>query len=303
MTNDAKLTMGPVLFNWSAETWRDFYFRIADEAEVDSVCVGEVVCSKRQPFFAPHLAAVIERLERGGKEVAISVLSLIMAPRELKDLRAVAEDSTLYVEANDMAAVSLLKDRTFAVGPMINVYNEGTLQALERMGANRISLPGELPRESLTVLAEAATTAELEVQVFGRLPLAISARCYHARHRGLSKDSCQYACAVDPDGMSLETLDGEEFLAVNGTQTLSHSAVNLIAELVDLQALGINRFRLSPHQIDMVAVAQTFRDVLRGSKDWQEADEDLQDLAPELPFANGFFHGVAGKDLVAPMVE
>ncbi len=36
----ASLTLGPVLFNWPAETWRDFYFRIADEAPVDIVYLG-----------------------------------------------------------------------------------------------------------------------------------------------------------------------------------------------------------------------------------------------------------------------
>ncbi|HUI94161.1 MAG TPA: U32 family peptidase, partial [Xanthobacteraceae bacterium] len=44
MTQRARLalTLGPVLFNWPADRWRDFYVRIADEAPVDRVCVGEV---------------------------------------------------------------------------------------------------------------------------------------------------------------------------------------------------------------------------------------------------------------------
>ncbi len=41
----ATLSLGPVLFNWDAEDKRDFYFRIADEALLDAVYVGEVVCS------------------------------------------------------------------------------------------------------------------------------------------------------------------------------------------------------------------------------------------------------------------
>ena len=44
------LTLGPVLFNWPVGRWVDFYARVADEAPVDRVCLGEVVCSKRQPF-------------------------------------------------------------------------------------------------------------------------------------------------------------------------------------------------------------------------------------------------------------
>ncbi|MET3221923.1 hypothetical protein ABIF35_002710 [Bradyrhizobium japonicum] len=27
-----QLSLGPVLYNWAPERWRDFYFRIADEA-------------------------------------------------------------------------------------------------------------------------------------------------------------------------------------------------------------------------------------------------------------------------------
>ena len=40
----SELTLGPVLFNWNPERWRDFYFRIADEAPVASVYLGEVIC-------------------------------------------------------------------------------------------------------------------------------------------------------------------------------------------------------------------------------------------------------------------
>ena len=41
------LTLGPLQFNWSAEAFYDFYARIADEAPVDKVVIGELVCSKR----------------------------------------------------------------------------------------------------------------------------------------------------------------------------------------------------------------------------------------------------------------
>ena len=48
------VTLGPVLFNWDPETWRDFYFRIADETPVATVYIGETVCSKRAPLIEPH---------------------------------------------------------------------------------------------------------------------------------------------------------------------------------------------------------------------------------------------------------
>ena len=71
-----ELTLGPVLFNWAPEVWRDFYFRIADEAPIETVIVGEVVCSKRTSFFAEALPQVIARLVSAGKEVLLSSLAL-----------------------------------------------------------------------------------------------------------------------------------------------------------------------------------------------------------------------------------
>ncbi len=298
---EAKLTLGPVLFNWAPETWRDFYFRIADEAPVDSVCLGEVVCSKRRPFFEPYLADVVERLERTGKEVVFSTLALIMDERELAHVRAIAATKGLYVEANDISAAALLAGRPHAIGPFINVYNEATLAYLVERGATRVCLPVELPAESLAALA-ASSDAELEVQVFGRLPLAISARCYHARSRGLLKNNCQFVCDQDPDGMDVETLDGVPFLAINGPQILSSTYGNLWGELKALKEMGIRRFRLSPHNTDMVQVARLFRDGLDG-RDPPQAEERLAELVNGAAFSNGFFHGVAGWAPVAKLAE
>lgn len=222
-----RLTLGPVLFNWKPEHLRDFYFRMADEADVDTVCVGEVVCSKRSPFFAPFIPEVVARLAAAGKEVVLSSLALIMTERELKDARELAGAEGWLVEANDISVASLLAPKPFAVGPLVNVYNEGTLAYLESLGAIRVCLPAELPAEIIATLAKSAKS-EIEVQAFGRLPLAISARCYHARSRNLAKDGCQYVCAEDADGMAVDTLDDEPFLAVNGTQTMSYHYLSLV---------------------------------------------------------------------------
>jgi collagenase-like PrtC family protease len=289
----AKLTLGPVLFHWPPETLRDFYFRIADEAPVDSVCLGEVICAKRMPFFEPQVPAIVERLEKAGKEVVHSSLALVMNERERKATRELVAAEGFFVEANDMAAAALLAGRPHAIGPYVNVYNEGTLDFLARRGAVRVCLPVELPAPSLAALA-GVPGVELEVQVFGRLPLALSARCYHARSHGRNKDSCQYVCGEDPDGMVVETIDGQPFLAVNGIQSLSYTFGNLIGELAALSAMGIGRFRLSPHDTDMVAVASRFRDVIDGRAEPGAALEDLAALVPQGSFSNGFYHGIEG---------
>jgi len=294
----AKLSLGPVLFNWDAKVKRDFYFHIADEAPFDTVYLGEVVCSKRTPFFEPFLPEVIERLRRGGKEVVLSTLALIMSERELDSVRALAGNGELTIEANDMAAVSLLAGSDHVIGPFVNVYNEGSLEFLENQGARRVSLPWELPSRSLSALASFATR-ELEVQAFGRAPLAISARCYHARSHGLHKDGCQFVCIQDPDGMEVQTLDGKSFLSVNGPQTLSHSVFNLISELEEMRAMGIDAFRLWPHMIDMARVAEVFRDVLDGAETADEGQRRLDGLVDFAPFSNGFYYGQEGAALVS----
>lgn len=288
-----RLTLGPVLFNWKPEKLRDFYFRVADEADVDAVCVGEVVCSKRMPFFAPHLPEVIARLAAAGKEVVLSSLALIMNERELNDARDLAGTEGWLIEANDMSVAAMMDGRPFAVGPLVNVYNEGTLAYLESLGAIRVCLPAELPAPVIATLAR-TSNCEIEVQAFGRLPLAISARCYHARSRNLAKDGCQYVCAEDPDGMAVETLDDQAFLAVNGTQTMSYHYLDLLADLDGLRAAGVRSFRLWPQTADMVAVAALFRSALSGTVGHDEAARRLEDLCPDAEFANGYIHGREG---------
>lgn len=291
------LSLGPVLFAWPADAWRDFYFRIADEADVDTVHVGEVVCSKRAPIHARHLDAVIDRLRRAGKEVVASSLALIMSETELDAARDLAARDDILVEANDIAVVALLAGRPHVIGPYVNVYNEGTLAWLAGRGAVRVCAPFELPAESLAALA-ADSPVELEVQVLGRLPLALSARCYAARAREVAKDDCRLVCREDGDGLLVETLDGDPFLAVNGTQTLSAACVNLAAEVPTLTGMGIRRLRLSPHDFDMVEATRVFRAVTDGTLDAEAADARLGQLARGMDFANGFFHGVAGAAFV-----
>lgn len=293
----ALLTMGPLLYHWPTDPWRDFYFRIADEAPVASVCLGEIVCPKRAPFTFPHYEEVINRLQAGGKEVVFSTPALITDQRDLALVKDAMELGAGLVEANDVAALALLAGRPHTIGPYINVYNESTLARFASGGAVRVTLPVELPATSIARLTE-GEVPEIEVQVFGRWPLAISARCYHARAYGRTKDGCLYACGEDPDGLPVETLDDEPFLVVNGVQTLSASYGCLLAELDLLKACGVKRFRLSPQKVGMVDVVRLFRDRLDGRIDSEEATVALERLSGGVPLSNGFFHGREGAQFV-----
>jgi collagenase-like PrtC family protease len=294
--NTSEVTLGPVLFNWAPETWRDFYFRIADEAPVTIVYLGEIICSKRAPLFEPQLEAVASRLQDAGKTVVFSSLTEVMSKIDRKLVDSVCDADAFMVEANDASALASLRGRPHHIGPFINAYNERTAVVLARSGARSICLPPEMPADSIAAMcAEAAKLdVAIEVQAFGRLPLALSARCYHARAHGRTKDSCQFVCEVDPDGMPLRTLDGKSFLTVNGIQTMSHDYLNLIGEISALQAMGVRRFRLSPHSCDMVEVAAAFRAVLDNRIDVEEAQARLEALKLSAPFSNGFYYRKPG---------
>jgi len=294
-----QLTLGPVLYNWAPDVWRDFYFRIADEAPVDAVVVGEIVCSKRAPFLADHMPAVIERLASAGKQVMLGSLILVSLPRERKQMAELAAAPDALVEINDLSCLAPVMNRPHAIGPYVNVYNEATAGFFTSRGATRICLPPELPLSSIATIAAACPDVVIEAFAFGKAPLAISARCYHARVHKLSKDNCRFVCEQDPDGMAIKTLDGQGFLSVNGVQTLSHACVNLIGDIPDLVQAGVRSLRLSPQQCDMVAVAEIFRAVLDGRRDAGEAESELASLYPNAPFANGFLHAAPGANHVA----
>jgi collagenase-like PrtC family protease len=288
----SRLTLGPLFFHWPAEKRRDFYFRIADEAAFDCVYLGEVVCSKRESFFEEFLPVVADRLRAAGKEVIVSTLALVTSERERRAIESHAAAGGL-IEANDVACLQALQKSAHIIGPFINVFNEGARDFLVRNNAARIVLPVETPAHSIGVIAK-KKNVEIEVMVFGRQPLAVAMRCYHARAHGLTKDSCQFVCSLNADGLPVDTLDGQRILTINGTQTMAHGYVVLLNELAQLQKMSISHFRLSPQNVDMVGVARVYRSVLDKNIVPEEAMLQLKTLTRGVPFVNGFFHAREG---------
>ncbi len=293
MQTRTALTLGPVLFLWDSSHWRDFYYRIADEADVDTVVVGEVVCSKRLHFHADLIGDVTARLEAGGKLVRHASLALITQQRELRALHALV-DGAKSIEVGDLTGHAALLGVPHAIGPLVNVYNAPTARLLGEQGASTICLPPELSWASVEAIASAVREIAFEVFAFGRVPLAISARCAHARIKGYTKDNCRFVCGEEPDGLEVDTLDGQRFLALNGVQTVSSTVQNLIHEAARMQSAGIASLRLSPQACDMVQVARAFRSVLDGATEPNEALANIRSVMGQHSFSNGFFHGAPG---------
>ncbi len=286
------LTIGPNAFFWTAEAVRAFYRAVA-ASPVSRVVVGEWVCSKRLPFWQDEIPGAVEALQLAGKQVAITSLALITLPRERRQTAELVEMG-LPVEINDLSALRHIPEGAeFWVGPVVNVYNEGTLDWLARRGATRICLPPELPLDSVARLAEAGQAAGVAIEVWGhgRAPLAISGRCYHARLHDRAKDSCQFVCGEDPDGRDVDTLDGQPFLTVNGVQTMGRAITTVADQLDDLRAAGVASLRLSPHIGDFAAVAAAYDAALAGLP---RLAQQLQTLMPGASFCDGFLAGQPG---------
>ena len=291
-----KLSLGPILYFWDRDTVLDFYARAADSA-VDIVYLGETVCSKRRALRAEDWFRIAERLEAAGKEVVLSTLALIEAESELGALRRLCDNGRFAVEANDMGAVNMLAGRArFVAGPYLNVYNAGTLDLLAQAGAYRWVLPVELGREQLAAL-QAARPAGMETEVFafGHLPLAFSARCFTARAHNVPKDDCGFRCADYADGMLLSTQERKPFLVLNGTQTQSAETCNLVAELPEMQRLGVDVMRISPPSRGTFEIVEIFRAVADGTLDAETAHVPLTRFTPQ-GSCNGYWYGEAGMN-------
>ncbi len=294
----AQLTLGPVLYNWSAEDWRDFYFKVADEAPVETVYLGEAICSKRAPLFDPYLEEVVTRLEDANKNLVFSTLAEVTSDIDRKLIKRVATSDGLMIEANDTSALWFLEEKPHVIGPYMNVYNEDSLRHFGENGAKIVCLPPEIPESGIAELGRLAAEldVELEIQVFGRIPLALSARCYHARAHDKTKDSCLFVCDKDPDGMVLETLEGKSFLTINGIQTQSYTCLNLANEVGKMMEDGISRFRISPQSTGTIAATTVFFDLLGGKLSGEDASARLQECGIDAPFSNGFFHQKPGYE-------
>lgn len=300
MKGAPKISLGPLLYYWPRDQILEFY-RMIGEAPVDIVYLGETVCSKRNQMRTDDWLTLAEQLTEAGKEVVLSTLALLEAESELIRLRRICGNGTYWVEANDMGAVHLMAGQPFVSGHSVNVYNERTLRVLASQGLKRWVMPLELSFETLAEMqAVRPAGVETELFVFGRLPLAYSARCFTARAHNLPKDDCQYRCLDYPDGLTLSAQDGTRFLALNGIQTQSAQTFNLLGELPTIQKLGVDVIRISPQSRGTEQIIAIFRGCLKGELDREEGDRRLRSLMPAGP-CDGYWFGDAGMETRAKL--
>ncbi|HEX19207.1 MAG TPA: U32 family peptidase [Acidiferrobacteraceae bacterium] len=292
-----QLSLGPLLYFWNRETVLDYYNMIA-QSPVDIVYLGETVCAKRRELRGEDWLDLAAILEDAGKEVVLSTLSLIEAESDLAQVKRVCQNGRYRIEANDMAAINLQKPGTsFVVGPHINTYNSSMLAQMSDLGASRWVMPLELDDKSLTAMQQQRPeNMETEVFVFGRLPLAFSARCYTARAHNISKDDCGFCCREYEQGLLLSTREQQSFLVLNGIQVQSARTYCLIDQLPRLEQLGVDILRLSPQLQGMTEIIDLVDQVRHHRLEPALAAESLNDHMPTGP-CDGYWYGDPGMDI------
>ncbi len=261
-----KLALGPLLYYWPRQQVFDFYEAIASTA-VDIVYLGETVCARRHELRVQDWADIAKKLAAAGKQAILGTQTLIESESDLKTLRRVIDEKDFLAEANDMGAVRILhaEKRPFVAGPFLNVFNSATLAMLARLGATRWVMPVEMSAEALRALqTDRPAGMETEVFAYGRLPLAFSARCFTARHYNLNNDDCQFKCLDHAEGLTLKTREGQDFLTINGIQTMSAQSYNLLHEIPDMLQMRIDIARISPQKAHIGEIIAAFDAARRG---------------------------------------
>lgn len=289
-----KLSLGPILFFWPKEQVFQFYEEIAT-SPVDAIYLGETVCARRHEIKTNDWIALAKELASTGKEVILSSQVLLESEVDLRRLRKLAEQGEFKLEANDLGAAKLARDNhlPFVAGQTLNIYNEDTLALYASLGAMRWVPPAEISAQKIQTVLQNSPPISCEVFGWGAVPLAFSARCFTARYYRLSKDHCEFKCQEHPDGLLVKTREGQDFIRINGIETLSAGCTALTPHLQEMATMSITHFRISPQAQYTREIIELHAQLLQQQITVSTALDTLQTYT-DAALIDGYWRGLAG---------
>ncbi|MGE6567421.1 U32 family peptidase [Shewanella vesiculosa] len=302
-----KISLAPISYCWSKPDVALFYQQVA-LSHIDTVYLGETVCSRRRELKFNDYLDLANMLKSHGKHVVLSTMALIEAQSELNELKKAIENGDFSIEANDMAAVHYAQQAKvpFVCGPMINNYNRASLDLLHKKGMFRFVMPCELSQQWLSRIINQGDKPKFEIEVLGHgyMPLALSARCFTAKHYQLPKDKCQTICQRHSKGLLAQTQESQPLLRLNGIQTQSAAQINLINQIPQMITMGVDYWRISPNKLTDIdlgselasALQQVTNDPFNTEELFNQQFNHKQHTAIIHHHCNGYWFGLPGMD-------
>ena len=91
------------------------------------------------------------------------------------------------------------------------------------------------------------------------------------------------------EGLTLKTREGQDFLCINGIQTMSAQSYNLLHEIPDMLEMGIDIVRISPQKDHINTIIAAFDSARRG----EPIQPDSQNWSSS-GLVDGYWFGDAG---------
>lgn len=299
----ASIALGPAPHSWGKEKLLEFYSEEVPSLGVESVYIGDHVCSRRNALKPKELKPIIADLKSKGMKVFLSTLALATTK---EDSESILDLYDIFdgIEANMIGYLNLLKrpelqgkNKELILGSYLNIYNWRSASFLKKYNPTRLVPAHELPLESVADMAE-KSGIPIEMPVWGRVSTALSWRCYTARATDKNREECAMVCLDHPEGMLLKSIEEEDLFMVDGAQVLSARINCLVEHLVTLQNSGVKYLRIVPDMDHTTDIVNIFQKVLAKKLDPKSGLNKLEKYAPQ-GLCNGWLWGKPGWEYVA----
>lgn len=188
------------------------------------------------------------------------------------------------------AVASVAQGLTLHASTQMSVHTEAGLKLLADLGFKRVVLPRELSKEEIEKFV-ALNLLETEVFVHGALCMSFSGQCYmsavfgsRSGNRGLCAGPCRLPFAANGAGTGYD---------------LSLKDLSLVSKLRELEAMGVNSFKIEGRlkRPEYVATAVTAcREALAG-RSTEKLEKDLKAVFSRSGFTDGYYNNNLGKNM------